>query len=79
MGRGLKGPPNELQMLRLAEGLDRKQAAQLIGTEVTSLIHWEAGDWMPSPKYIPRIAVAYKVTPREVIEAASEVVYGKEP
>lgn len=56
-----------LKAARINKKLTQKQAAKLIGVNVSMLSKWETGKAFPSTKRIPKITEAYGVNYDELI------------
>lgn len=56
-----------LKAARVNKKLTQKEAAKLIGVNVSMLSKWEAGKSVPSAKRIPKITEVYGVTYDELI------------
>ena len=58
----------ELAHLRLARGLSQEELAKTIGVSYGVIFNIENGK-MPRPSNIPKLAEAYKLTPKEFVTA----------
>ena len=61
-----------LRELRIEKGLTLAQLAAALGCAVSGPGSWERGRYGPSPRQIPRLALALSITPEEARKAAEE-------
>jgi len=61
-----------LHELRIEKGLTLGQLAASLGCALSGPGSWERGRYGPSPKQIPRLALALGITPEEARLAAEE-------
>ena len=61
-----------LRELRIEKGLTLAELAAALGCALSGPGSWERGRYGPSPKQIPRLAVALGITPEEARKAAEE-------
>jgi transcriptional regulator with XRE-family HTH domain len=61
-----------LRELRIEKGLTLAELAAALGCALSGPGAWERGRYGPSPKQIPRLAVALGITPEEARKATEE-------
>lgn len=64
-----------IKELRLKTGLPQSKFAILLGVSVASLRRWEAGDVLPSPMAMDKIAKISSLSDSELFKASSQVAF----
>lgn len=69
---------NVIRSLRKGAGMTQKELADKLGTTITTVYRWEKGEYVPSPRYIKRMAEIFGVKGRDIFLATYTTKVTKE-